>query len=152
MIKKFLGIILCIVLITSCKSQSFEDFESEYIHNHYDIDDIIETYENTNIKMYLLKENKKIKLVFFEEKYGNYNVEEITAEDDYGSFLYSDAFNTFLIIFYDSDKVNNFSCSVVKNDNSIIQINESNLQNRQQHIFYYVLDRDYQLLQYLSFK
>lgn len=152
MIKKFLGIILGIVLITSCKSQSFEDFESEYIHNHYDIDDIIETYENTNIKMYLLKENKKIKLVFFEEKYGNYNVEEITAEDYYGSFLYSDAFNTFLIIFYDSDKVNNFSCSVVKNDNSIIQINESNLQNRQQHIFYYVLDRDYQLLQYLSFK
>ena len=68
------------------------------------------------------------------------------------SVLYSDAFNTFLIIFYDSDKVNNFSCSVVKNDNSIIQINESNLQNRQQHIFYYVLDRDYQLLQYLSFK
>ncbi|WP_317396296.1 hypothetical protein, partial [Faecalicoccus pleomorphus] len=132
--------------------QSFEDFESEYIHNHYDIDDIIETYENTNIKMYLLKENKKIKLVFFEEKYGNYNVEEITAEDYYGSFLYSDAFNTFLIIFYDSDKVNNFSCSVVKNDNSIIQINESNLQNRQQHIFYYVLDRDYQLLHYLSFK
>ena len=89
MIKKFLGIILCIVLITSCKLQSFEDFESEYIHNHYDIDDIIETYENTNIKMYLLKENKKIKLVFFEEKYGNYNVEEIIAEDYYGSFLYS---------------------------------------------------------------
>ncbi|NME43899.1 hypothetical protein HF861_03255 [Faecalicoccus pleomorphus] len=152
MIKKFLGIILCIVLIASCKLQSFEDFESEYIHNHYDVDDIIETYENTNIKMYLLKKNEKIKLVFFEEKYGNYNVEEITAEDYYGSFLYSDAFNTFLIIFYDSDKVNNFSCSVVKNDNSIIQINESNLQNRQQHIFYYVLDRDYQLLQSLSFK
>lgn len=145
-------ILLCLIVFASCKTQSFEDFESQYIYEHFNVQDVIETYTKKNIKMYLIKEEQVARLVYFENHNGNYQVEEICTENGYGSYLFTDAKNTYLIIFYVLEDVDSFRCNLMKDESSKIEVWEENLQIRQQHIFYYVLDRDYQQMHDLTFE
>lgn len=164
MMKKLLGLLLCVVCalgITSCslhKELNFEgllEFEKQYCEeNNIDANDIIATYEEPDIRMILLRDDNedKLKLIYFEYKYDKYAVNEIIADDFYGSLCVTFPMETCVIIFYDSDDVDSFNFHLLKSDQSWIQINETNLQERQQQIFYYKFSQDYQLMLSLDFQ
>lgn len=165
MMKKLLGLLLCVVCalgITSCsmhKELNLEgllEFEKQYLEeNNIDANDIISTYTGDDMRMILLRDDDnedKLKLIYFEYKYDKYAANEIITDDFYGSLCVTFPMETCVIVFYDSDDVDRFNFNLKKSDQSWIQINETNLQERQQQIFYYKFNRDYQIMLSLEFQ
>lgn len=162
MIKKFIRAILlifCAVIVTSCSQpkkgneEILLEVEEQYIKEHnYDTNGIIATYTDPKIRITVLRDGEELKAIATDNRFGECFTNEVVAEDFYGSFCvtYSDV--TWAFVFFDSAEVNRFSFNLMKNAQSWIRIQETDLQQRGQRIYFYQFDSDYQLLLDLEFE